>query len=158
MTDLLNPSSNRTCDVGVAGISATSDRIEQGAPVAPMAHDALRSHTGTDTLGCACCCWSTWRRAGYRFTSPTYESGRDIMIYVPPSTDMFLFLKPFDATVWLVIMATSVFVGFAVTLAEVSAGWGAAVLRHGTRRARCAAQASTPLARRRASRRCRSCT
>lgn len=85
MNDLLLPEPQRSCDVGVAGISATTERMA----------------------------------AGYKFSAPTYESGRKIMIYAPTTTDPFLFLKPFDMTVWLVIMATSVFVGIAVMLAEV---------------------------------------
>jgi hypothetical protein len=31
MTDLLLPDANRSCDVGVAGISATSERMAAGA-------------------------------------------------------------------------------------------------------------------------------
>ncbi|KAJ9519394.1 hypothetical protein QJQ45_023030, partial [Haematococcus lacustris] len=103
MEDLLLDPVNRTCDVGVAGISATSDRIA----------------------------------AGYRFTYPTYQSGgattrlpapygyllldmgRRIMVYIGSKSDMFLFLKPFDRSVWLLMFATSLLVGLSVMLAEV---------------------------------------
>ncbi|KAJ9519054.1 hypothetical protein QJQ45_003534 [Haematococcus lacustris] len=74
MEDLLLDPVNRTCDVGVAGISATSDRI---------------------------------------------AAGRRIMVYIGSKSDMFLFLKPFDRSVWLLMFATSLLVGLSVMLAEV---------------------------------------
>jgi hypothetical protein len=59
--------------------------------------------------------------AGYKFSSATFESGRQILIYASSSVNMFLFLNPFDDAVWLSVMATAVFVGIAVLFAEVRA-------------------------------------
>ncbi|GFH08873.1 uncharacterized protein HaLaN_03912 [Haematococcus lacustris] len=85
MEDLLLEPASRTCDVGVAGISATSERIA----------------------------------AGYHFTYPTYNSGRRIMVAMSATVDMFLFLRPFDQSVWLLLFTTSVVVCISVLLAEV---------------------------------------
>ncbi|KAJ9511388.1 hypothetical protein QJQ45_029798 [Haematococcus lacustris] len=57
--------------------------------------------------------------AGYQFSGPDYASGREIMVFMSLKPDMWLFLRPFSSTVWLLMFATSAFVGICVLLTEV---------------------------------------
>ncbi len=55
--------------------------------------------------------------AGVRFSPPDVADGRNLLIYSPDTVDPWLFLKPFDTSVWLAMFGTSLFVGIAVLLA-----------------------------------------
>ncbi|KAJ9519071.1 hypothetical protein QJQ45_003540 [Haematococcus lacustris] len=55
---------------------------------------------------------------GYLIASHTVHTGSSILFRQESSVDMFMFIRPFDSGVWLLMFATSVFIGIAVLLAE----------------------------------------
>ncbi len=120
MADIAKTDNTRQCDMITAGIHIVAALMDSGIRFSAPTYSGERMqpemrlclatrpflHTHTHIHRPPKCCA---KRAG----------GSQIMIYAPAADDIFAFLKPFSAGVWLAIFATSAFVATFATFMEV---------------------------------------